>query len=65
MTADKLRIVRLKVTNSPIKIEFRFAQISQAVKQCGQLKDCSPAQFQSLCDMLYKTRLLELVAGFQ
>lgn len=43
----------------------RFAQISQAVKHSGMLKDCSAAQFQSLCDVLHKTKLLDVVAGFQ
>jgi len=41
----------------------RFAQLSQAAKFSAALKDCSPSQFQALCDILPKTKLLTIIAG--
>ena len=43
----------------------RFAQLCQAAKFSGVLKDCSAAQFQSLCDTLPTTKLLNMVVGLR
>lgn len=43
----------------------RFAQLCQAAKFSGVLKDCNAAQFQSLCDMLPTTKLLNMVVGLR
>jgi len=54
------------VANTHMEIAVdRFAQLCQAAKFSGVLKDCTAAQFQSLCDILPTTKLLNMVVGLR
>ncbi|CAG5105399.1 Oidioi.mRNA.OKI2018_I69.chr1.g2098.t1.cds [Oikopleura dioica] len=41
----------------------RFAQIAHAMKCQGAMKDCSPAQFNSLVCVLPRTKMLDIASG--